>query len=158
MKRLRLLTIFLIALASACTSQQPAVDSVPAAASQPVDKTDRYSDSQLSGWLTVGDVQQYYRGDGLGENLYLTLLSGGHYTLTWKGCLGWYGAAAGTWRVSEKQLELKPDEEHGMLSEHPIRLLHIRVIDNEIVLIQDQEMDWFKTHGVDRYGCFRAQR
>jgi NADH dehydrogenase len=52
-----------------------------------VDTTDLYSDARLSKWLTVGDVQQYYRGDGLGENLYLTLLSGGHYMLTWEGCV-----------------------------------------------------------------------
>src|SRR5438874_2362613 len=118
--------VILIIFTSGCGNQQPAVERAPVATTQPEDMTDRYSDETLTTLLTMGHVQQYYNGDGLGENLYLTLLSGGHYTLTWRGCMGWYGAAAGTWRVSGKQLEFEPAEEHGSLAEHPIRRLNIR--------------------------------
>jgi hypothetical protein len=111
--------LVLVPLLWACPGvRQSLADSlVPPAASQPVDTTDRYSDAQLSGRLTVADVRLYYRGDGLGENLNLTLLSGGHYVLTWSGCLGWYGAAAGTWRVSEKRLKLQPAEDTELWQE-----------------------------------------
>jgi len=73
--------------ATGCFTQPPVAESAAPATTQPVDTTDRYTDQTLAKWLTLGSVQQYYNGDGLGENLYLTLLSGGHYVLTWRGCM-----------------------------------------------------------------------
>jgi len=37
----------------------------------------------------------YYRGDGTGYNIYLTLKENGKYTAEWHGCLGKYGEASG---------------------------------------------------------------
>lgn len=40
---------------------------------------------------------KYYQGDGLGANLQLTLEKGHKFFYTWRGCLGVYDEAKGTW-------------------------------------------------------------
>ncbi len=40
---------------------------------------------------------KYYQGDGLGANLNLTLERGHKFSYTWRGCLGVYDKAKGTW-------------------------------------------------------------
>ena len=57
----------------------------------------------------------YYKGDGLGENISLELKDDGTYSAQWHGCLGNYGSASGTWRLSGNDVELSPNSETEML-------------------------------------------
>src|SRR5437899_888604 len=56
-------------------------------------------------------VGSYYRGDGTGYNIYLTLKENGKYTAEWHGCLGKYGEASGQWTLSDKRIAFKPAKE-----------------------------------------------
>jgi hypothetical protein len=57
----------------------------------------------------------YYKGDGLGENISLELREDGTYSAQWHGCLGSYGSASGTWRLSGNDVELTPVAETDIL-------------------------------------------
>jgi hypothetical protein len=148
------IAILTLALTGCPHTPEPPVS----ATTRPLDTTDRYSDEDLRKWLTFDNAREYYNGDGLGENLNLLLLAGGHYSLTWNGCLGLYGAAAGKWRVENRHLLLDPEEEKGSLAESPVRRLHMRVIGDRLILIEDRKLDWLQRYGVDEFGCFVAIR
>src|SRR2546423_13368242 len=60
----------------------------------------------------------YYRGDGTGYNIYLTLKEKGKYMAEWHGCLGKYGEAAGQWTLADKRITLKPTKEKDMMEGH----------------------------------------
>jgi hypothetical protein len=60
----------------------------------------------------------YYRGDGLGYNIFLDLKSNGTYSSKWRGCEGLYGTAQGQWASNGKQILLKPSKETDMMKGH----------------------------------------
>src|SRR5438876_7837296 len=60
----------------------------------------------------------YYCGDGLGYNVTLTLKDDGTYAGEWHGCLGKYGDASGSWKLSDKRLVLTPKKETDMMKGH----------------------------------------
>src|SRR5262249_7592960 len=60
----------------------------------------------------------YYRGDGTGYNIYLTLDADGKYKAEWRGCLGKYGEASGQWTLKDKQITFKPSKEQDMMKGH----------------------------------------
>src|SRR5215813_11583896 len=62
-----------------------------------------------------GVAGDYYRGDGTGYNIYLTLKADGKYTAEWQGCLGKYGEASGQWTLRGKQIVFKPSKEKDMM-------------------------------------------
>jgi hypothetical protein len=57
----------------------------------------------------------YYKGDGLGEDIYLEVKADGTYSARWLGDLGDYGRASGTWRLAGNEVQLQPIAETEML-------------------------------------------
>jgi hypothetical protein len=99
----------------------------------------------------------YYRGDGLGYNLYLNLASSGTYKAEWRGCLGVYGTANGIWSLNGEQIVFSPSEETGMMEGH-LRELHIVKQDGQAVFVPDLQDDYYQKHGPDRYSAFHEQK
>src|SRR5262245_49099409 len=60
----------------------------------------------------------YYCGDGLGYNVTLKLKENGSYSAEWHGCLGKYGDASGSWRLSDKRIVFTPKKETDMMKDH----------------------------------------
>ena len=52
---------------------------------------------------------EYYLGDGLGVNCYLTLVEG-RFNFKWTGCLGVYDRNTGTWELQGDVVLLKPEK------------------------------------------------
>jgi hypothetical protein len=101
-------------------------------------------------------VGSYYRGDGTGYNIYLDLLTNGTYAAKWRGCLGEYGTARGTWTTGDGKVVLSPLEEMDMLKGH-LRELHIVQIGGQTVLVPDLRDDYYRKYGADGYAAFHRQ-
>jgi hypothetical protein len=100
-------------------------------------------------------VGTYYKGDGLGYNLTLTLESEGHYSCTWRGCLGVYGTATGTWAVATNILYLSPTTATSMLKKKPLPPLDILVFEGRYIFVDPSCRDFFLKYGPDRISCFQ---
>jgi hypothetical protein len=98
----------------------------------------------------------YYRGDGTGYNIYLTLLKNGTYTAQWRGCLGEYGTASGTWAVTEKRIVLKPVKEKDMMKGH-LKVLDVLRYKGQWIFVPSDDRDFYDKYGVSRYSCFQKQ-
>lgn len=85
----------------------------------------------------TGEVWE--RGDGLGYNVSLTLGENGRYVARWRGCLGEYGRAEGTWSDVKDGVELTPSREDGMMRGHLKRLERV-VLDGEMRLIPPEDI------------------
>ena len=99
----------------------------------------------------------YYRGDHKGYNLYLDLQADGTYTAKWRGCLGVYGTARGTWGFYDRRLFFTPSEETDMMKGH-LRELHIVQHQGETVFVPDLRDDIYRKYGPTRYAAFHRQQ
>jgi len=105
----------------------------------------------------------YYMGNHLSMNLRLLLTAGGTYSVTWHGCEGLDGAAVGTWKLVDDRLVLEPVDSQGIFKHHPIRILHIRVLEGKLeqaafpalALVPSQDLPTFLKEGVSDFTCFR---
>lgn len=98
----------------------------------------------------------YYRGDGTGCNVYLTLRPGGNYTAEWHGCLGIYGEAAGDWKLSDTQIVFTPSTETDMMRSH-LRVLEVLKFQGHWVFLSTNKSDqeFYDKWGVSAYSCFQ---
>lgn len=86
----------------------------------------------------IGD---YYQGDGLGLNLYLSLKPDGSFSCQWSGCLGDYGSTSGTWVHDGDQITVKTTESSGLFEVNPLG--NMAIINHEGVdrLLLDRDKD-----------------
>jgi hypothetical protein len=98
----------------------------------------------------------YYCGDGLGYNVTLILETNGTYTGEWNGCLGKYGEASGTWKVSGKRIILTPEMEEGNMKGH-LRTLDIMKYKRGWIFVRADDRDVYDKYGVSRFSCFRKR-
>ena len=98
----------------------------------------------------------YYRGDGKGFKLRLTLSADSTYTAQWHGCLGRYGQANGTWELKELQVLFTPITEEGSMEGY-LRVLDVlKFKENWILLPLDQaDRKFYEQWGVSTYSCFQ---
>jgi hypothetical protein len=67
----------------------------------------------------------YYRGDGRGLNLHLSLGADGTFRCGWTGCLGDYESCAGSWRRQGTMLRVSVASSSGMFDSRPLGDLEI---------------------------------
>lgn len=111
-----------------------------------VQSSDRTSSSGIAG--------SYYRGDGLGLNLHLTLAGSGTFRCEWTGCLGNYGNTSGTWSQAKNRIVIKATKVDGMFKQNPLGDLELIQRDGDTVLVQTNDRDFFEEWGPSRYSCF----
>ena len=104
-----------------------------------------------SGSAVVGS---YYRGDGLGFNLSLTLARDGTFRCKWTGCLGVYGNTAGTWLREGDRIVTRTAQADGMFEGDPLGDLEVVQNEGETLLIQTNDRDFFEKWGPSRYSAF----
>jgi hypothetical protein len=100
----------------------------------------------------------YYRGDGLGYNISLTLSEDGKYTAEWHGCVGKYGEASGKWGLNDKQITLTPSKEEGMMKGH-LQTLDVMKFRGDWILVPTAkgEREFYDKWGVERSSCFQKR-
>ena len=98
----------------------------------------------------------YYCGDGKGYNVTLTLKSDDTYFGEWHGCLGNYGEASGTWKLSDKQIVLTPKKEKNMMEGH-LKTLDVMKYKDGWIFVRADDRDFYDKHGVSRYSCFQRR-
>lgn len=103
-------------------------------------------------------VGSYYRGDGTGFNLDLTLKNDGRFNCRWTGCLGAYGESSGTWRVEGDKIFTETLTEKDMMMKNQVGSLTIMEESGNIILVQDGNREFFDKHGPSRYSCFSRER
>ena len=101
-------------------------------------------------------IGTYYRGDGTGYNLALTLKSTGQFNCRWTGCLGVYGSSTGTWKVDGDEIQISTLTAKGMMEDKPIGTLKVSTNLGKTILIQNNDREFFDEHGPSRYSCFQA--
>lgn len=101
-------------------------------------------------------VGTYYRGDGTGFNLTLTLKSNGHFDCRWTGCLGVYGTSTGTWKVEGDEIQMSTLTAKGMMEDKPIGTLTITTNLGNTFLVQNNDREFYDEHGPSRYSCFQV--
>lgn len=99
---------------------------------------------------------KYYRGDGLGYNVSLTLQADGAYSAAWTGCLGEYGKASGQWTLARRKLVFAPTVETGMMRRH-LRTLEVLKSNGSWVLVPTETRDrvFYKSWGVSEYSSYQ---
>jgi len=98
----------------------------------------------------------YYCGDGLGYNVTLTLKDNGVYSGEWHGCLGKYGEASGTWKLSDKRIVLTPKKEKDMMKGH-LKTLDVMKYKGGWIFVRADDRDFYDKHGISRYSCFQRR-
>ena len=100
----------------------------------------------------------YYRGDGLGYNVSLTLKENGKYTAEWHGCLGKYGDGSGKWSVTNKRITFTPSKEEGMMKGH-LQSLDVLKFKGDWILvpIDKRDREFYDKWGVSRLSCFQKR-
>ena len=98
---------------------------------------------------------EYYRGDGLGMNITLSLKEDGKYSAEWHGCLGKYGEGAGTWSLKGKSIAFTPSVEKDMLKGY-LTKLDTAKFKGEWILVPTDKMssDWYEREGPSRFSCY----
>jgi hypothetical protein len=98
----------------------------------------------------------YYRGDGTGYNVDLTLGADGAYTAEWQGCLGTYGTAAGSWKLTDGLVVLTPSKETDMMRDH-LRGLEVLKFKGHWILLTTNQSDrkFYDKWGITAYSCFQ---
>jgi len=99
-------------------------------------------------------VGSYYRGDGTGYNICLTLKENGKYTAERHGCLGKYGEASGHWTLSDKRIAFKPAKEKDMMKGH-LKSLDVLKFKGQWILVPSDDREFYDKYGVSRYSCFQ---
>ena len=100
----------------------------------------------------------YYRGDGLGYNVSLTLKENGKYTAEWHGCLGKYGEASGTWSLADKRITFAPAKEEDAMKGH-LRSLDVLKFKGDWIFVPTEKRDreFYDKWGVSRSSCFQRK-
>ena len=99
---------------------------------------------------------RYYRGDGTGYNIYLTLNPEGKYTAEWHGCMGTYGEATGDWKLNDTQIVFIPSKETDMMRSHLRSLEVLKFRGRWIFLSTDKDdREFYDKWGVSAYSCFQ---
>ena len=98
----------------------------------------------------------YYRGDGIGYNIYLTLKENGEYTAEWHGCLGKYGEASGQWTLTDKRIVFRPAKEEDMMKGH-LKSLDVLRYKGQWIFVPSDDHEFYDKYGVSRYSCFQKQ-
>jgi len=98
----------------------------------------------------------YYCGDGLGYNVTLALKEDGTYSAEWHGCLGKYGEASGSWKLSDKRIVLTPQQEKDMMKGH-LKTLDVLEYKGGWIFVRADGRDFYDKHGVSRYSCFQKR-
>lgn len=98
----------------------------------------------------------YYCGDGTGYNVTLTLKGDGSYSGEWHGCLGKYGDAAGSWKLSDKRIILTPKKETDMMQGH-LKTLDVLKYKGGWIFVRSDDRDFYDKYGVSRYSCFQKR-
>ena len=138
--RLRRLLLAVLALQIGCRgSEQPSIES-----NQP-----RAAVAALHALAGA-----YYRGDGLGYNIDLDLRADGSYDAEWRGCLGVYGTASGSWSSDGVQVVLSPSNETDMMQGH-LRQLDIEQHEGRSILLHSKDRGFYDRHGASPYSCFQ---
>jgi hypothetical protein len=96
----------------------------------------------------------YYCGDGTGYNVTLTLKANGNYAGVWHGCLGTYGDASGSWKLSDKSIVLIPKKETGMMKEH-LKTLDVLKYKEGWIFVRTDDRSFYDKYGVSRSSCFQ---
>ena len=109
------------------------------------------STASESGSAVVGS---YYRGDGLADNLSLTLAEDGTFRCSWTGCFGVYGITAGTWSREGDRIVTRTTQADGMFESDPLGDLEVIQNEGETLLIQTNDGDFFEEWGPSRYSAF----
>ena len=99
-------------------------------------------------------VGEYYKGDGLGVNLYLSLNEDRTFRCLWRGCLGVYGECHGSWSLVDNRIVTQPSHQDGMFERRPVGDLEVVKQDGKLRLVQSSERDFFDNWGATRYACF----
>jgi len=105
---------------------------------------------------TKAVLGNYYRGDGTGYNVYLTLKRRGNYSAEGHGCLGKYGESSGKWTLDGKRIILVPTKEEGMLKAH-LKQLDIIRFKGQWIFFRSEDKDFYDKHGVSRFSCFQKR-
>jgi hypothetical protein len=101
---------------------------------------------------------KWYRGDGTGYNVTLTLNRDSSYDAVWTGCLGTYGTARGTWHLDATKLTFTPTEEKDMMRNH-LRTLDVLPDKRGFVLVPPKDGMYFKKWGSESsYWCFKPSK
>jgi hypothetical protein len=98
----------------------------------------------------------YYCGDGLGYNVTLSLKENGEYSAEWHGCVGKYGDALGSWKLTDKRIVLTPKEEKDMMKGH-LKTLDVLKYKGSWILVRADNRDFYDKHGVSSYSCFQKR-
>jgi hypothetical protein len=101
---------------------------------------------------------KWYRGDGTGYNITMTLKRDGTYDAVWAGCLGTYGTAVGSWSATSDSLTLTPKSETGLMEKH-LRSLTVIPQKQGFVLVPPDAREGFSKWGADSgYWSFSRTR
>lgn len=103
-------------------------------------------------------VGSYYRGDGTGYNVTLSLKARSTYSAKWEGCLGTYGTAEGNWSKDGDFLIFEPSREEGMMKGH-LRRLRIVVNGASPVFVPEADLssEYFLRYGADNFIGFHRR-
>lgn len=102
-------------------------------------------------------VGSYYRGDGLGLNLVLSLLPDGSFRCQWTGCMGDYGSCSGVWSLDDERVNVRVDAANGLFKEIPLGNLDVESGDDGTVLIPVKDRAFYDSHGPSGVSCFTRQ-
>ena len=102
-------------------------------------------------------VGKYYRGDGLGFNLHLTLKRKGTFECTWTGCLGVYGKCSGTWTLKENEIHIQTKTADGMFDRSPLGSFQVTQREGKTIFIDSSDKEFFEKWGPSRYACFHRE-
>src|SRR5262245_52926145 len=91
-------------------------------------------------------VGSYYCGDGLGYNVTLTLKEAGTYSAEWHGCLGKYGDASGSWKLSDKRIVLTPKKERDIMKGH-LKTFDVLKYKGGWIFVRADDREFYDKHG-----------
>jgi hypothetical protein len=96
----------------------------------------------------------YYRGDGKGINLHLTLIENGSFECRWTGCLGEYGKCSGRWSDDGHHIKIRTKSAEGVFNHRPLTDLEVGQANGKTILIETNDKSFFAQYGASRYSCF----
>ncbi|MFO0812349.1 MAG: hypothetical protein U0796_03970 [Gemmatales bacterium] len=100
----------------------------------------------------------YYVGNGLGMNLYLSLLASGQFTCKWTGCIGDYGSSSGTWKIQPNGIVLNAQKAEGLLEDRPITQLNVIQYQQHFLLRDERYSGYFSNSPIGRSRCFHQEK
>lgn len=106
--------------------------------------------------------ERWYRGDGLGYNITITLTEDGTYDARWRGCRGEYGSSQGVWVDQGFEIVLAPERENGLMEGHLRTLRRLKLHGTEVLVppedVQRVLHDFNRFNDDERWIAFDAFR